>query len=255
MKDNNQDLVSIVVPVYNSQEYLEDTIKTIENQTYKKWELILIDDCSTDNSVDIIEKYMKENNKINLIKLKENSGAAVARNAGIAAAEGKYIAFLDADDLWKTNKLEVQLEFMNKGNYAFTYTNYEFADAFGNPSGKVVRVPKSLNYYQALKNTIIFTSTVMLDVNQLGKELIKMPNVKRGQDAATWWKILRANNVAYGLNINLSLYRRGNTTLSSNKFRAIKRTWALYRKVEGLSIPFAAYNFVGYAYNAVKKRI
>jgi teichuronic acid biosynthesis glycosyltransferase TuaG len=255
MKDNNQDLVSIVVPVYNSQEYLEDTIKTVEDQTYKNWELILVDDCSIDNSVDIIEKHMKQGNKISLIKLKENSGAAIARNAGMKAAEGKYIAFLDADDLWKPNKLEVQLEFMKNGNYVFTYTGYEFADKFGHPSGKVVNVPRALNYYQALRNTIIFTSTVILDVNELGKEIIKMPNVKRGQDAATWWKILRAGHIAHGLNMNLSLYRRGNTTLSSNKFRAVKRTWMLYRKVEKLSIPFATFNFIGYAYNAIKKRI
>ena len=144
---------------------------------------------------------------------------------------------------------------MEENNYDFTFTGYEFADENGNNLGKVVNVPKQINYKQALKNTTIFTSTVIFNVEKLGKELISMPNVRRGQDTATWWKVLKTGIIAYGLNESLSLYRRSNNTLSSNKIKALKRTWNLYRNVEKLSFFTSLYNFCWYCLNAVKRRI
>ena len=152
-------------------------------------------------------------------------------------------------------KLEKQIKFMEENNYDFTFTGYEFADENGNNLGKVVNVPKQINYKQALKNTTIFTSTVIFNVEKLGKELISMPNVRRGQDTATWWKVLKTGIIAYGLNESLSLYRRSNNTLSSNKIKALKRTWNLYRNVEKLSFFTSLYNFCWYCLNAVKRRI
>ena len=250
-----EDLVSIVVPVYNSGKFIKETVETVKAQDYQNWELLLVNDCSTDNSKDEIKKYEKEDSRIRLIDLKENSGAAIARNTGMKEAKGKYIAFLDADDLWKNTKLKKQIEFMQKDDYEFTYTGYEFADENGNKLGKVVKVPEKINYKQALKNTTIFTSTVMFNVDKLGKELISMPNVRRGQDTATWWKVLKTGIVAYGLQESLSMYRRSNNTLSSNKIKALKRTWNLYRNVENLSFFSSLYNFVWYCFNAVKRRI
>lgn len=247
-------LVSIVVPVYNCKKFIEDTVNCVKEQTYSNWELLLINDCSTDNSVEIIEKYL-EDKRIKLINLNQNSGAAIARNEGIKFANGKYIAFLDADDLWKRNKLQKQVKFMSTNNYTFSYTGYEFTDEDGNETGKIVNVPSSITYKEALKNTTIFTSTVMFDVEKLGKDLISMPNVRRGQDTATWWKVLKTGVVAHALNDKLSLYRRSENTLSSNKFKALKRTWNLYRHVEKIPMIKSIYYFSWYVFNAIRRRI
>lgn len=250
-----EELVSIIVPVYNSERFINDTIKTVKEQTYENWELLLINDCSTDNSKKIIEKYIKEDKRIKLIDLESNSGAATARNTGINKSNGKYVAFLDADDLWDNKKLEKQIKFMKENNYTFTFTGYEFADEEGKGNGKIVRVPNKINYKQALKNTTIWTSTVIFDVQKLGKELIQMPNVKRGQDTATWWKVLKKIDNAYGINEVLSYYRRTNESLSANKLKALKRTWNLYRNVEKLNIFYSFYNFCWYVFNAVRRRV
>jgi len=248
-----KELVSIVVPVYNCEEFIEQTIESVKGQTYKNWEMILINDCSTDNSKNIIEKYTCNN--IILIDLKENFGVANARNIGIAKAKGKYIAFLDSDDLWKKDKLEKQLKYIEENNCDFCFTSYEFANRNGEGTGKIVKVPTDINYKEALKNTTIFTSTVIVNVETLGKEFIKMPDIKKGQDTATWWKILKSGVIGHGLDENLSLYRRSENTLSSNKIKAIKRTWNLYRNVEKISLLKSFYYFIFYIFNAVKRRI
>ena len=247
-------LVSIVVPVYNSEKFILDTINTVEKQSYKNWELIFVDDCSKDNSTKIIKELIKNNNKIKLIELKKNSGAATARNVGIDESKGSYIAFLDSDDLWKKEKLENQLAFIKENGCAFSFTGYEFADEYGLGNGKVVKVPFKMNYKKALKNTTIFTSTVMFDLEKISKDQIKFENIK-SEDTATWWKVLKSGYVAYGLNENLTYYRRTSGTLSSNKFEAIKRIWNLYRKQEKLNIFVSFYNFCFYAFNAVRRRV
>lgn len=250
------DLVSIVTPVYNAAEFLEDTVKTVQNQTHDNWELIFVNDKSPDNSVDIIKKLQKNDSRIKLIHLNENSGAAIARNTGTKNAKGRYLAFLDADDLWNSDKLRVQIEFMTRGGYGFSYTSYEFANQQGRSTGKIVSIPPSITYKQALKNPIIWTSTVMLDLYKISTELAIMPNVRRGQDAATWWSILReTDEAAYGITTPLAYYRRTNSSLSANKLKAIKRTWYLYRYVEKLSFVKSAYVFTFYSFNAIKKRV
>lgn len=254
MKQKNP-LVSIVVPVYNAEKYLVDTIGSVLRQTYDCWELLLIDDQSSDNSVEIISQFQIDDKRIHLIRMSDNSGAALARNAGIEKARGQYLAFLDADDIWDKYKLEKQIAFMQNTGHAFTFTGYEFADASGTSTGKKVSVPAMISYRQALKNHIISTNTVMIDLEKVAKELIFMPNVRRGQDAATWWKILRTSGDAYGINEPLAYYRRTSGSLSANKFKAMKRTWYLFRKVEKLGLIKSAYYFGWYGYNAVKKRV
>lgn len=250
-----EDLVSIVVPVYNAEKFLEDTINTVLNQTYTNWELILVNDCSKDNSINIINKYVEQDSRIRLHNNETNSKAAVSRNNGITDSKGRFICFLDADDLWDKYKIEKQVDFMYKEKCAFAFTGYEFADENGKPNGKKVQVPYKINYKQALKNTTIWTSTVMFDMKKLQKDDIFMPNVARGQDTATWWKVLKKIDNAYGLNEILSFYRRSENTLSSNKFVALKRTWNLYRNVEKLSFISSCYNFIFYCINAIKRRI
>ena len=254
VKDSKQPLVSIVVPVYNAARFMDDTIQTVLNQTYQNWELLLVDDCSSDESVKIIKKYQKKDKRIKLFKLSENSGAAIARNTGIDKAKGRYLAFLDADDLWVKNKLELQVAFMQEKNAAFSFTGYEFADENGKPNGKKVHVPQTITYKQALKNTTIWTSTVMLDMQVINKPTIYMPNIG-SEDTATWWKILKTISRAYGLNLIMSYYRRTSSSLSANKLTALKRTWNLYVKIEQLSLINTLYCFSGYAYNAIRRRV
>lgn len=255
MIEREEKLVSVIVPVFNSQAFLADTIASVQQQTYGNWELLLVDDVSSDMSVEIIREYAKCDKRIKLICLTNNSGAAVARNSGLTKANGEYIAYLDADDLWDKNKLKKQIKFMTESDHAFTYTAYEFANEEGEPTGKKVAVPKNITYRQALKNHIIWTSTVIVDVTQVDKKHLRMPNVRRGQDAATWWQLLRQVTKAHGINETLSYYRRTNNSLSANKFKAMKRTWYLFTKVEKLGFVKSAYNFAWYAYNAVLKRL
>ena len=245
------DLVSIVIPVYNAERCIGDTVASIRAQSYTNWEIIMVDDGSTDKSLDIMSALECDNIKI----LKSGGGsAALARNKGIDAAEGRYIAFLDADDLWDPEKLTKQLKFMDKHDAAFSFTGYEFADEYGVSVNKIVQVPLKISYRQALMNTTIFTSTVMFDMNKLTKEDIYMPNVK-SEDTATWWRILRSGVTGYGLNEGLTLYRRSAGTLSSNKVEAIRRIWNLYRNVEKLSVPYSCVCFVMWAVRAVLRRV
>ena len=254
MSKANTHLVSIVVPVYNAARFIDETIKTVLDQTYTNWELLLVDDKSTDESVELIKPYAAKDKRIKLLRNKQNSGAAISRNKGIDAAKGRYIAFLDADDLWLPTKLEKQVAFMQKQDCAFSFTGYEFADENGKPNGKKVRVPATITYKQALKNTTIFTATVMFDLEKLNKINIHMPNVK-SEDTATWWKVLKIVEHAYGIDIILSYYRRHDSSLSSNKLEAVFRTWTLYRECEQLSITSSVYYFLRYINNAILRRI
>lgn len=251
----NDKLVSIIIPVYNASHFLEETINSIQEQTYSNWEAIFIDDCSSDNSYDIIKQYQKNDKRIKVIKNKINNGVAISRNNGIDYAKGEYLCFLDADDKWHPKKLEKQINFMQELNCEFSFTGYQFANEKCTPNGKIVLVPNKINYKQALKNTTIWTSTVMFDMGKLTKDDIYMPNIKRGQDTATWWKVLKKIEYAYGLNEVLSYYRRTNNSLSANKLTALKRTWNLYRNVENLNILSSFYNFCWYCFNAVRRRV
>ena len=161
---------------------------------------------------------------------------------------------LISDDIWMENKLERELGFMEETGAAFVFTAYEFGDERAVRTGKVVNVPKTLSYRQALSRTVIFTSTVLFDLEKINRELIKMPNVP-SEDTATWWKALRHGYTAYGLNEALVVYRRPERSLSSNKGKAIVRIWNLYRRVEKLSVACSLWNFVGWAWRAAWRRL
>ena len=248
-------MVSIIVPVYNAARYIAETIEMVNAQTYKDWELILVDDASKDDSVAVIENIIKSQGKrIRLIRKNKNEGAAAARNSGIDAASGQYIAFLDADDIWKPEKLEKQIHFMEEKEAAFSFHSYEFGDENAKPTGKIVRAPETLNFRQALSRTVIFTTTVMFDIDRIGKEIIHMPQVP-SEDTATWWRILKSGYIAYGLDENLAIYRRPKKSLSSNKLLAVERIWFLYRNIADISVPESIFYFVGWAVRATFRRI
>ncbi|WP_414698574.1 glycosyltransferase family 2 protein [Peptacetobacter sp. AB845] len=246
-------LVSIVTPVYNAERFINETIDSVIAQTYDNWELILVDDCSSDNSAAIIDEYVKKDSRVKYIKNKENSGAAVSRNAGIEMAKGQYVAFVDSDDVWKPEKLEKQLAFMKKNNYAFTFTAYRYVLEDGTVTDKIANTVEKINYDGLLKNTVIGCSTVVIDRNIVGD--FRMPLLRRGQDTATWLQILKKIDYAYGLNEQLVEYRKVSNSISSNKFKALKRTWNIYRNVEHLGLFKSCYVFCCYAFNALMRRM
>ena len=227
------DLVSIITPAYNNSEFIKQTIESVQKQTYKNWEMIVVDDCSTDRTPELIKKISQKDDRIKYIKLKKNSGAAIARNRALRESRGRFIAYLDADDLWKKNKIQNQIDFMLAHDYAFVCSNYEKID-INNKILKQVKIPKEINYKLFLRNTIIQTVGVMIDTKKTGKELLTMPNVYGKEDAATWCQLLKSGFNCYGVPEFLSYYRVVPKSLSSNKIKSIKRTWFLYRKVERL---------------------
>lgn len=254
MKNFEDDkLVSIVVPVYNAEHFIQETIQYVSAQTYENWELILVDDFSEDNSCDVIENIMKTDNRIRLLRQDANSGAAKCRNKGVSCARGRYICFLDADDIWESDKLAHGLAFIADGK-GFVFTGYEFADENGKGLGKIVHVPNEITYKEALKNTTIFTSTVMLDRKVIEDKDLMMPCIA-SEDTATWWNILKKYGKGYGLDECLVRYRRSAGTLSANKLTAVKRIWNLYRKQERLSAVRSLYCMFFWAARAVFRRL
>lgn len=241
--------VSVVIPMHNSAKHIKKGVESVINQTYKNLEIIIIDDASRDNSLEIIKNI--KDNRIQIVELKENVGAANSRNKGIEMATGDYICFLDSDDYWKLDKLEKQVEFMEKNNYIFIYGGYDYLK---NGKRRKAKIPESLNYNQLLKNHAIFTSTVMLNMEYLKKEDVFMPDIKRGQDYGAWWNILKKGITAYAITDTIAIYRVGEKSLSSNKFKAISRTWRLFKR-ENLSYTKRLYCFTNYAFNAIKRRL
>ena len=202
-----EEMVSIITPVFNCEKLIKNTIECVLNQTYKNWELLLVDDCSTDKSADIILDYCKQDDRIKYLKLEKNSGAAVARNEALHHSKGRFIAYLDSDDLWKSNKLERQIQFMINHRYAFTCTDYEKITEDGESLNKIIKIPEKVTYNLFLRNTIIQTVGVMVDTNLTGKELLEMPLIRRRQDAATWCQLLKNGFNCYEVPENLSYYR------------------------------------------------
>lgn len=250
------EIISIIVPVYNAAEYIEHTIEQVRKQTLQNWELILVEDCSKDNTREILDIKINElqDQRIRVIYNASNEGAAGTRNTGLENARGRYIAFLDADDIWFPQKLELELEFMKNKKAGFVFTSYEFGDENGKGTGKIVHVPATLTYKKALSRTVIFTTTVLFDTTLVNKEWIKMPLVP-SEDTAAWWQILRHGITAYGLDNVTAVYRRPAKSLSSDKGKAIKRIWYLYRKVEKLSLFASVISFIGWAFRATLRRI
>jgi teichuronic acid biosynthesis glycosyltransferase TuaG len=250
MKNN---LVSIITPSYNSKRFIKDTIDSVLAQTYENWEMIIVDDNSEDNSVEYIKELIKDNAKIKLISLEKNVGAAEARNIALAEAQGRYVAFLDSDDIWLPRKLEKQIDFMQMNGYSFTFSSYTTFSEDGQVELKTIEAPMELDYIVYCKNTIIGCLTVILDKEQI--EDFKMPNIRSSHDMALWLQIMKKGITAYGLNEVLAKYRIVSTSNTSKKYKAVQDVWQVYRKIEKINIFFSGWYFINYLYNAIKKRL
>jgi len=249
--NNTKELVSIITANYNAQKFIANTIKSVLAQTYQNWEMIIVDDCSRDDSISIIKEYMKLDERIKLIELKQNFGAAIARNRAIEIANGRFIAFLDSDDLWKSDKLEKQINFMLENKYSFTYTNYNLIDEDSIEYGKTFEAPKYVSYNNLLKTCSIGCLTAIYDTQYLGK--VYMPVISKRQDYALWLKILKKIDKAYCLEEPLAMYRTRSNSISSNKLKASIYQWKIYREIEQLSMLKSCYYFMQYAFYGINK--
>lgn len=245
-------LVSVITPVYNSALFLKDTIKSVIEQTYQNWELILVDDCSTDTSASIILDFANIDIRIKYKFLKCNKGAAAARNEGLRIAKGAYIAFIDSDDIWLPNKLSLQIAIMQKNNYPITYTSY---DVFNETDVKNYTIQANLNldYPAYLKNTIIGCSTSIIDKRIVG-EFSFREDMRTRQDTKLWLTLLKKGYIAYGVDEVLVKYRVHKASISSNKIKAAAKVWDLYYRIENLGLLRSIYYFAHYSLNALKKR-
>ena len=242
-------LVSIIMPNYNSEKYVEETIKSVLAQTYQNWELIFVDDCSTDSSLDIVRSFGDD--RIKIFQNEVNSGAAVARNKAIEAANGRWIAFLDSDDLWEQNKLATQLEFMIEEKCSFSFTHYYFDK---NDSDLREFSPKrdEYDYNDILKHCYIACPTVIYDSSILGKVYMPTEAVKR-EDFGCWLRILKQNVNAHCLHKCLTTVKIHTDSVSYDKAKMIKYQWNVYRNVEKISIVKSIFCMVHWAIKGVLK--
>ena len=254
----NFGLVSIITPSYNSAVFIGETIESILAQTYTNWELLITDDCSTDNTNDIISQYIQKDNRIKFFKLEKNSGAGVARNNSIKEAKGRFLAFCDSDDCWYPEKLEKQLAFMVNNNYEFTCTSYDIYNEISNVKVGYIKCKKKITYWNLLKDNSIGCLTSIYDTSRIGK--IYMPTIRKRQDWGLWLTIIKKTKTVYGLQETLAKYRIRENSISSNKIAMLKYNYKLYKDVEGFSsfssiLLLSLYFMPYYFYKKIKQRI
>ena len=246
-------LISVITPAFNAEKCISAAIQSVIGQTYQNWEMLIVDDCSSDNTVDVVEKFCALDSRIKLIRHLKNQGVATARNTALAQAKGAYIAFLDSDDMWMPQKLYLQYRFMEENGYAFTYTAYQKYISKSEGKGKVIAVPKRMTRTAIFYNTVIACLTVMINKEKVGS--FEMPLLNHAEDQCTWQEILSRGYVAYGLNENLALYRVSDNSLTTNKGKAAKLQWSVYRKYYNFSLLKSATCFLSYALHAIMRHL
>ncbi|WP_041809173.1 glycosyltransferase family 2 protein [Evansella cellulosilytica] len=253
VENKSMPLISIITPTYNSENYIADTIESVLAQTLDDWEMIIVDDCSTDNTTSVIRSYVEKDERVKLIQLEKNSGAAIARNTAISHSVGKYIAFLDGDDQWLPEKLEKQLQYMQEKGASFSFTKYKTMDQKGEETGTIVDAPETVNYHQLLKHNVIGCLTVMLDVEKVGQ--VKMVDIRSRQDYVLWLELCKKGFEAHGIQEVLAKYRVSQHSLSSNKVKMAKQNWKVYREIEDLSLLKSLWYFINYAFYKLSKSL
>ena len=239
----SEPLVSIITPTYNCGKFIGKTIESVQRQTHKNWEMLIVDGCSTDDTETVVNAYCNKDQRIFYYRLDVNSGPAVARNKAMEMAKGTYMAFLDSDDVWIPEKLTVQISWMNEHDYAFTSTSYEQIDEAGILLNKIVHSIKKTDYNRLLLDCPVGNSTVMYNVEKMGK--FEVPNIRKRNDDALWLKMLKREQYIYGMPQILMQYRVRQGSVSSNKLNLIKYHWQLYRNIEHLSVAKSLFH-IGY---------
>ena len=236
--DKDEKLVSIIMPAYNCEKYIGKAIESVLGQTYLNWELVIVDDCSTDFTAEVITDYIRKEQRIKYYRLDKNSGAAVARNKAIEMSNGIYLAFLDSDDIWEINKLKKQIRLMQEKSATFSCTDYGKIDEKDNKSKIVIRCKKEYRYKDILR-CCPGNSTVIYDASKLGKFYI--PNIRRRNDFVMWLQVIKEAEIAYGYSEVLSFHRVREGSISYNKKQLLRYQWSVYRDIERLSIPYCIY--------------
>jgi teichuronic acid biosynthesis glycosyltransferase TuaG len=244
-------LISIITPSWNVEGLIGETIASVQAQTFSDWELLIADDCSTDNTAAVIESFAAKDPRVKLIRQPRNGGPALARQAAIEQAQGRFIAFLDSDDLWLPTKLERQIAFAREHRAALSYTGFRRINEDGSVTGRLISVPASLTYDQLLRNTAIATLTAMIDRDISGPIAMKNEGY---DDFCLWLDVLRPGHVAYGLNEDLARYRVRGVSVSSRPLRSAGWVWRIYRNVERLSLLKSAWCFAHWGARAWLKR-
>ncbi len=245
--------ISIITPAYNAALLLPDTILSVKQQTFTDWEMIIVDDCSSDSTYEVALNFAANDDRIKVLLHEKNLGVSMARNTAIDAARGDFIAFLDSDDKWMPEKLEKQLAFMENNGYVLTYTMYQVFDSETGELGKIIKVPRKMTHNAIYGNTIIACLTVMVNRKVVGD--FYMPTIPHTEDQCTWQDILSRGYDANGLQENLALYREGNSSLTGNKLKAAQKQWKTYREFHKFSFVKSGYYFACYAFNAVIRRL
>ena len=231
------ELVSIIIPTYNTEKFIGDTLQSVQNQTYQNWEMILVDDASTDRTVSVIEEFAKNDSRIKLFKLEKNSGNGFARNIALEKASGKYIAYLDADDLWFPEKLEKQIQFLKANNLPFTFSFYDCIDEEGNSLKRRVEAPINLTYSKLFFCNYVGNLTAIYDADYFGKIILEA--TQKRQDWRLWLTILKQIQVTKPVPEPLAFYRIRKDSISSSKFKLIKHNFGVYREFHGFNFVFS----------------
>ena len=235
-----EDLVSIITPSYNSGKFISEAIQSIIDQSYNNWGLIIVDDCSTDNSWEIIKGYALNDDRIKYFKLNNNSGSGIARNKAISKASGKYMAFLDSDDLWHKDKLQIQIGIMKKKNISFSHTSFGYIDERGNKIKGTFHVGnKPVTYNSLLKRTEISCLTAIYNADSIGK--FYMSKHRRKQDYALWLSILKSGINSYGLDVELAYYRQVKNSATSKKYNLILKHFTFLKDTQDFNTIEALY--------------
>lgn len=230
-------LVSVITPSYNSEKFIAQTIASVQSQTHANWEMIIVDDASSDNTVAVVRRMAEKDSRVKLHVLDTNSGAGVARQFATDVAQGRYIAFLDADDLWKPEKLEKQIGFLSKSSQGFAFSAYDCIDQNGKPTGVRVGVPKRLSYRLLFFCNFVGNLTGIYDTEVFGR--IPISKVRKRQDWMLWLHVLKRLRTAESMPQSLAYYRQHSNSLSASKVKLLKDNYRVYRDFHGLN-PFYA---------------
>ena len=251
--EHSDELVSVIMPAYNSGAYIAGAVKSVLAQTYEKLELIISDDCSSDDTVTIAKKAANGDERVNFINSEINTGVAGARNRALRQASGRYIAFLDSDDIWTQDKLDKQIKAMKANGHGLSYGSYGFINEDGNVSGnRVAKIHKEADYNSLLRDNFIGLLTVVVDRNQTGAfEFTDF----RHEDLVLWLHFSKMGIRMEGLDDSLAYYRISGGSLSGNKLKAASWRWRVYRKAEGLSLIKSVWYMVNYIVNSIRKRV